>query len=48
MNFIAALAIRILIANSRTRWRGIFKGLSQDWGRADFFLYKNGNHKICV
>jgi hypothetical protein len=26
MNFLAALTIRILIANSCTRWRGIFKG----------------------
>jgi hypothetical protein len=31
----APLGIRILIANNCTRWRGIFKGLSQD-GRADF------------
>ncbi len=27
MNFIAALAIRILITNSCTRWRGIFEVL---------------------
>ncbi len=36
MNFMAALAIRILIANSCTRWRWIFKGLSQDGGWTDF------------
>ncbi len=35
----ALSAIRILIANSRRRWRGIFQGLSQDGGRTDF--YKN-------
>jgi hypothetical protein len=32
----AALAIRTLIANSCTRWRGIFEWHSQDGGRADF------------
>ncbi len=32
----ALLAIRILIANSCTRWRWIFKGLSQNGGRANF------------
>ncbi len=32
----AQLAIRNLIANSCMRWRGIFKGLSQDGGLADF------------
>ncbi len=32
----APLAIRILTANSCTRWRWIFKGLSQDEGWADF------------
>ncbi len=26
----------ILIANSCTRWRGIFKGFSQEWGQTDF------------
>jgi hypothetical protein len=31
----APLGNRIQIANNWTRWRGIFKGLSQD-GRADF------------
>ncbi len=38
MNFIAKLVIRVLIANSCTRWRGIFKwpSQSQDRGRADF------------
>ncbi len=36
MNFMAALAIRILIANSCTRWRLIIKRLSQDQGRTDF------------
>jgi hypothetical protein len=30
------LTIRILIANSSRRWRGIFKELLQDGGRADF------------
>ncbi len=28
-----------LIANSYSRWRGIFKGLSQDWGTV--VLFKN-------
>ncbi len=32
----APLATRILIADSCTRWRGSFKELSQDEGRADF------------
>ncbi len=36
MNFIPALGIHFQIANSSTRRRGIFKGLSQDGGRADF------------
>ncbi len=36
MNFIPALAIRFRITNSCIRWRGIFKRLSQDGGRADF------------
>jgi hypothetical protein len=36
MNFMAALAIRILIANICTRWRLIIKRLSQDQGRTDF------------
>jgi hypothetical protein len=36
MNFIPALAIRFRIANSCTRWQGIYKRLSQDGGRADF------------
>jgi hypothetical protein len=37
MNFIHALAIRFRIANSCTTWsEEIFKGLSQDGGRADF------------
>ncbi len=35
MNFMTAMAIRILIANSWTRWRGIFNGLSQDGGKMD-------------
>ncbi len=39
MKFMATLAFRILIANSWTRWRGIFKGLSQDGEQAD--LCKN-------
>jgi hypothetical protein len=30
------LAIESLLANYFIRWRGIFKGLSQDGGRADF------------
>jgi hypothetical protein len=33
MNF---MGIRILLANSCTRWRGTFKGLSQDGGLTDF------------
>jgi hypothetical protein len=37
MNFIPALAVHSRIADSYTRWRGIFKGLSQEGGRADFF-----------
>jgi hypothetical protein len=43
----SASGIRTLIANSCTRWHGIFKGLSQDGGRADFskallaFLFNN-------
>jgi hypothetical protein len=36
MNFISLLGIRFRIANSCTRWCGIFKGLSQDGGQADF------------
>ncbi len=32
----ALLAMRTLIANSYTSWRGIFKGLSQDRGRTVF------------
>jgi hypothetical protein len=39
MNFIATLAFRILIAKSRTRWHGIFNGLSEDGEQAD--LSKN-------
>jgi hypothetical protein len=35
MNFMAALAIRVLIANICTRWRLIIKRLSQDQGRTD-------------
>jgi hypothetical protein len=31
------LGILILIADSCTRWRGIFEGLLQDGGRADFY-----------
>jgi hypothetical protein len=34
----ALLAIRTLIVNSCTRWRVIFKGLSQHGGRADFSI----------
>jgi hypothetical protein len=33
----SVLRIRILIANSWRRWCRIFKGLSRDGGRADFF-----------
>jgi hypothetical protein len=33
----AHLAIESLIANYCMSWRGIFKGLSQDGGLADFF-----------
>jgi hypothetical protein len=36
MNFIPALGIRFRMANSRTRRRCNFKGLSQDGGWADF------------
>jgi hypothetical protein len=36
MNFMPALAIRILIADNCTSWRGIFKGLSQYGRRTDF------------
>jgi hypothetical protein len=32
----ALLAISILIAISCTRWRGIFKGFSQDGGQTNF------------
>jgi hypothetical protein len=38
MKFIAALAIRILIANSRTRCHGIVKALSEDGGLHGGFL----------
>ncbi len=37
MHFIPALGIRFRIVNSFTRRRGIFKGLSQDGGQADFY-----------
>jgi hypothetical protein len=36
MNFIPELGIHFQIANSCTRRRGIFKGLSQEMGLADF------------
>jgi hypothetical protein len=36
MNFIPASGIHFQIANSCTRQRGIFTGLSQDGGLADF------------
>jgi hypothetical protein len=37
MYFMLELEIRFKIANSRSRWCRIFKGLSQDgWGWADF------------
>jgi hypothetical protein len=36
MNFMSLLGIRFRIANNCTRWREIFKGLSQDGGQADF------------
>ncbi len=36
VNFMAMLGIRILITNSCTRCRWIFKGISQDEGRTDF------------
>ncbi len=32
----AHFPVKCLIANYCMRWRGIFKGLSQDGGRADF------------
>ncbi len=41
MNFMSALAVRILIDSSCTRWRGIVNGLSQDGGRNDL-------SEICV
>jgi hypothetical protein len=34
--FIPTLGVRILRANSCPRWRGIFKGLSQEGGRNNF------------
>jgi hypothetical protein len=37
VNFIPALGIRFRIANSCTRWRGIFQGLSKD-GDGQIFL----------
>ncbi len=40
----AALVIRILIANICTRWRWIFKGLSQDGGQADFSRHFRASH----
>jgi hypothetical protein len=36
INFLPVLGIRILIDNSFTKWREIFKGLSQDGALADF------------
>jgi hypothetical protein len=36
MIFITLLAICSRIANTCMRWRGIFKGLSQGGGQADF------------
>jgi hypothetical protein len=36
MIFITPLAICSRIANTCMRWSGIFKGLSQDGGQADF------------
>jgi hypothetical protein len=36
MNLTPALAIRFQIAKSFMRWRGIFKGFSQDGGQTDF------------
>ncbi len=36
MNLTAHLDIECLMDNYCMRWRGIFKGLSQDGGRADF------------
>jgi hypothetical protein len=36
MNFMPALGNEDPNSNSCTRWRGIFKGLSQDGGRTDF------------
>jgi hypothetical protein len=36
INLIPALGIHFRIANSRTKWRCNFKGISQDWGRTDF------------
>jgi hypothetical protein len=37
INFIATLAVRILIANCCTRWRFILKKLSQYEGRTEIF-----------
>ncbi len=36
MNFMPSLGSRILIVNSCTIWRGIFKGLPKDGARTDF------------
>jgi hypothetical protein len=42
MNLTSAFEIRFRIANSCMRWRGIFRGLSQDRGRTDF------SRKLCA
>ncbi len=44
MHFILALAIRSRIVNSCTRWRGIFKELSQEGGQADFSKNLRASH----
>jgi hypothetical protein len=36
VRFTAHLAVERIMANYGMRWRGIFKGLSQDGGLADF------------
>jgi hypothetical protein len=38
LDLCAPLTIAFLIANNCTSWRRIFKGLSQDVGRADFSI----------
>jgi hypothetical protein len=44
MNFMAMLGIMILICNSSTRWRGIFKGLSHDEGATFNHIHLAGQY----